>query len=80
MIKICVSGSKGKIGSRVIELAKDDPALEISGEFDAGIDAAPFIEGCDCLIEFTSPEATIEHLAICEKEKKDSYFNYEIGE
>ena len=67
MIKLCISGSKGKMGSRISALAKEDPEFEVSGEFDLGTDAEPLIEGCDCLIEFTSPQATIEHLAICRK-------------
>lgn len=70
MTKICISGSKGKMGSRIIELAKDDSGLEVSGSFDMGDDAASNMESCDCLIEFTSPEATMEHLAMCEKKKK----------
>jgi 4-hydroxy-tetrahydrodipicolinate reductase len=70
MIKLCVSGSKGKMGSRIIELARDDKAFEVTGAFDVGEDAKAPIEGCDCLIEFTSPEATMEHLGICEKLEK----------
>jgi 4-hydroxy-tetrahydrodipicolinate reductase len=70
MIKICVSGSKGKMGSSIVRLAKDDPDLEVAGQFDVGEDADAPISACDCLIEFTSPEATIEHLAMCEKHKK----------
>ncbi|MBP7056071.1 MAG: 4-hydroxy-tetrahydrodipicolinate reductase [Candidatus Omnitrophica bacterium] len=70
MTKICVSGSKGRIGLRLIALAKDDPSLQVTGEFDIGQDAEPLIEQCDCLIEFTSPQATMEHLALCEKHKK----------
>ena len=70
MIKLCISGSKGKMGSSIIRLAKDDAGLEVAGEFDIGEDADASILACDCLIEFTSPEATIAHLAICEKEKK----------
>jgi 4-hydroxy-tetrahydrodipicolinate reductase len=70
MIKICVSGSKGKIGSRIIALAKDESALKVTGDFDIGVDPEPLIKGCDCLIEFTSPQATMEHLAVCEKHKK----------
>lgn len=70
MTKICVGGSKGRMGLRIIALAKEDPGLQVTGEFDMGEDAEPFIEQCDCLIEFTSPEATIEHLALCEKLKK----------
>ena len=70
MVKICVSGSKGKMGSRILELAKDDKELEVSGAFDIGIEPAPLIEQCDCLIEFTAPKATLEHLLLCEKFKK----------
>lgn len=65
MIRLCVSGSKGKMGSRIIELAKEDEAFEVAGEFDVGDDAKCIIEKCDCLIEFTSPEATMEHLGMC---------------
>ena len=67
MVKICVSGANGKMGSSIIELAKEDAGLEVAGSFDIGEDAAAPIGSCDCLIEFTSPEATIEHLALCEK-------------
>ena len=70
MVKICVSGSKGKMGSRIIALAKEGPEFEVSGEFDVGQDPKPLIESCDCLVEFTTPEATLAHLAICEKHKK----------
>ncbi len=70
MIKICVSGSNGKMGSRIIDLAKEDPELECAGNFDIDGNAEEAINGCDCLIEFTAPKATIEHLAICQKDKK----------
>lgn len=70
MIKICVSGSKGKMGSRIIAFAKEDALLKSAGEFDIGIDPEPFIRQCDCLIEFTAPKATVEHLLLCEKYKK----------
>lgn len=70
MIKICVSGSKGKMGSRVIALAKEDVRFNIAGEFDIGCDPEPLIRQCDCLIEFTAPKATVEHLLLCEKYKK----------
>jgi len=70
MIKLCVSGSKGKMGSRIIEIAKEGKGFEVAGEFDMGDDPKAAIEGCDCLIEFTSPEATIEHLKVCREFKK----------
>jgi dihydrodipicolinate reductase len=70
MIKICVSGSEGKMGSRIIDLAKKDHALEVAGGFDVGGDAESGIAAGECLIDFTSPKATMEHLALCEKLKK----------
>ncbi len=67
MVKISVSGVKGKMGSRISELIKDDAELELSGGFDAGDEPQGAIESCDCLIEFTSPDATIKNLEICQK-------------
>jgi 4-hydroxy-tetrahydrodipicolinate reductase len=71
MIKICVSGSSGRMGSRIIELAKEDADFKVCGGFDV-VEENPeqFVESADCLIEFTSPQATIEHLELCEKHKK----------
>jgi 4-hydroxy-tetrahydrodipicolinate reductase len=71
MIKLCVSGSQGKMGARIIDLAKEDAELAVCGVFDI-VEENPeqFIESCECLIEFTTPEATIEHLGLCEKHKK----------
>jgi 4-hydroxy-tetrahydrodipicolinate reductase len=70
MIKICVSGSEGKMGSRIIELAKEDPGLEVAAGFDVDGNAELCMAASECLIDFTSPKATMEHLALCEKMKK----------
>ena len=70
MIKICVSGSRGKMGGRILTLAKSDPRINVAGAFDVGTNPEPFIKECECLIEFTTPQATIEHVALCEKYKK----------
>ncbi|MCX5665780.1 MAG: 4-hydroxy-tetrahydrodipicolinate reductase, partial [Candidatus Omnitrophica bacterium] len=70
MTKICVSGSEGKMGSRIIELAKEDPELEVAAGFDLDGNAELGITACECLIDFTSPKATVEHLELCEKLKK----------
>lgn len=70
MIKICVSGSEGKMGSRIIDLAGSDPDLQVTGQFDIDGDAVASIENCDCLIDFTAPKATMANLALCERFKK----------
>lgn len=58
------------MGTRVAALARQDKAMEVSGEFDVGIDPDLLIKQCDCLIEFTTPQATMEHLVSCVKHKK----------
>jgi 4-hydroxy-tetrahydrodipicolinate reductase len=70
MVKICVSGSEGKMGSRVIDLAKEDAELEVTAGFDVDGNAQLGVANCECLIEFTTPVATMEHLALCETLKK----------
>jgi len=71
MTNICVSGSNGKMGSRIIALAKENAEFNVCGQFDV-VEESPeqYIESCECLIEFTAPQATMEHLEICEKNKK----------
>lgn len=70
VIKIAVSGSKGKMGSRIAELSKEDSELQLAGAFDIDEESEGPIEACDCLVEFTAPQATIDHLSLCEKHKK----------
>jgi len=76
MVKIGVSGARGRMGQRIINLAGKDRefevvfGLETRGHPDVGdliegieIGEVPeIIKDCDCLIEFSSPVATIEHL------------------
>ena len=76
MLKIAVSGAAGKMAQRIINLAQEDPAVQLValleqkghpkiGSRVAGItisDDPEKIEKSDCLIEFTAPSATGEHL------------------
>lgn len=70
MIKIAVAGSRGKMGKSIIALAEKDKELELVSKFDVGTDARPEIAKCDVLIEFTAPQATMEHLEITLRLKK----------
>ncbi|MEE8360344.1 MAG: 4-hydroxy-tetrahydrodipicolinate reductase, partial [Candidatus Omnitrophota bacterium] len=67
MIKIAVSGSKGRMGSRIIKLIEEENGLELAGAFDLNDDARVVIKDCDVLIEFTTPEATIKNLSIAQE-------------
>lgn len=80
MIKLAVSGARGRMGSRILALASQDSvfkvaaALETSGHPDLGKDvggvrltseADSALKSSDVLIEFTTPQATVVHLKAC---------------
>jgi 4-hydroxy-tetrahydrodipicolinate reductase len=81
MIKLAISGCRGRMGQRISFLASQDKAFRIStllehashpeiGQkfFGAKVSAdAAELKHAQVLIEFTSPEATIEHLKACQK-------------
>ncbi|MGB2706419.1 MAG: 4-hydroxy-tetrahydrodipicolinate reductase [Candidatus Omnitrophota bacterium] len=78
MIKIVVSGAEGRMGKRITELARKDPEFKVVAGVDLKADPALKIVNnlreikgdYDCIIEFTTPEATIEHVKASEKLKK----------
>jgi len=86
MIKIGVSGARGRMGQRIIALAKKDSDLEVVlglervGHSEVGktidgvaiVDSVSQINNCDCLIDFSSPSATMEHLSSLTKFKKSA--------
>jgi len=79
MIKLAISGCQGRMGQRITALALYDKVFKISAllenknrpdvsllSHDIPVnfeDTA--LKGCHVLIEFTTPEATIEHLKAC---------------
>ncbi len=84
MIKLGVSGACGRMGQRIIALAKEDNDLKVvfglerKGHPEANktingvkiTDDLDEINNCDCLIDFSLPFATIEHLSCLIKFKK----------
>lgn len=67
MIKIAVSGSRGRMGNRIIRLIEEDQELKLSSAFDVDDDPVNAIKNCDVLIDFTAPEASIKNLEIAKK-------------
>jgi len=77
MIKLAVSGARGKMGQRIIALAQKDPDFDVvyALERDSHPDLGKTIDGlmitdrhdglthCDCIIDFSEPTATIEVLS-----------------
>ncbi len=76
MIKLAISGICGKMGRRILRLAREDDefnvifGLEKEGHECVGSDAegvkvesrADKISECDCLVDFSTPSATISYL------------------
>ena len=81
MIKLAISGCQGRMGQRITAFALKDKVFKVSAllenknRTDVPLlshnipvnfeDAA--LKGSNVLIEFTTPEATIEHLRSCQK-------------
>lgn len=79
MIKLAISGCQGRMGARITQLAFADRKLSVKTllehadhpEIQETINGIPIhtqaaaLKGCDVLIEFTTPAATLEHLKAC---------------
>ncbi|OGW91558.1 MAG: 4-hydroxy-tetrahydrodipicolinate reductase [Omnitrophica bacterium RIFCSPHIGHO2_02_FULL_63_14] len=68
MVKIAVNGAAGRMGSRILELARETSGVTAAGAFDQSRFprvSAGALKACDVLIDFSSPEGTAESLAAC---------------
>jgi 4-hydroxy-tetrahydrodipicolinate reductase len=65
VIKVAITGASGRMGKMLIEAveAAEDCSLHVT--LDKGDDVRAGLAGADVLIDFTRPEATLAHLAIC---------------
>ena len=65
MIKVAVMGASGRMGKMLIEAveAADDCTLHVT--LDKGANVRAGLAGADVMIDFTRPEATLAHLAVC---------------
>jgi len=84
MIRLAISGCCGRMGKRILELALKDKDCQVVCIWERGghpslnsqvcglrvTGQSGEIKNADCLIEFTTPEATIENLKLCVKYKK----------
>jgi 4-hydroxy-tetrahydrodipicolinate reductase len=70
MIKIIITGSKGRMGAALIACAPAYPNLEIVGKIDQGDDLRSVIESGDVVVDFSSHHATTGVAAICALHKK----------
>ncbi|MBN1824084.1 MAG: 4-hydroxy-tetrahydrodipicolinate reductase [Endomicrobiales bacterium] len=83
MVKLVVTGAAGRMGSSIIRLAGNDPAVEVVGAVEIkgstalGTGKPPVtddinkvIPACDVAVDFTSQEGALAALAACLKNSK----------
>src|SRR5215468_2491403 len=70
MIKIIITGSKGRMGAALIACAPAHPNLEIVGKIDQGDDLRSVIESADVAVDFSSHNATVGIADLCALHKK----------
>ena len=84
MINVIVSGALGRMGGRIIPQILKSPDLQLTGAIERvghdhigqsvaeGIvlesDISGLLSGCDVLVEFTTPDATMAHLEQARRE------------
>lgn len=69
MIKVGITGCNGRMGQTLINEINASDTLELAGGIDQGDDAKALFEAADVVIDFTRPEATIEHAALAAQTK-----------
>ncbi|MBU3665672.1 MAG: 4-hydroxy-tetrahydrodipicolinate reductase [Chthoniobacterales bacterium] len=57
-MRLCIYGSKGRMGRALICCAEEDPALNVVAEVDAGDDFADALRVCDAVIDFSATHVT----------------------
>lgn len=76
MVKLGINGARGRMGQRIIALAKDDHNFDVSfgvdiknhpdiGKIIEGVKIFgdfSLVGGCDCVIDFSLPPAILDHL------------------
>ena len=70
MTRVIIIGSKGRMGQALIAAAARLGELEITGLVDAGDDLDDVISRGDVVIDFSSPSATADVVAVSAKNKK----------
>jgi 4-hydroxy-tetrahydrodipicolinate reductase len=71
MTRILIIGAKGRMGQALIACAARQPTtLQVTGQLDQEDDPAPFVPGCDAVVEFSFHNVTSGIAALCAAHKK----------
>ena len=64
-LRLCIHGSKGRMGEALIRCAGEDPALQVTVGIDAGDDFAAALAKCDAVIDFSATQITPQVAKAC---------------
>ena len=66
-LRIAVAGASGRMGQMLIAAVQAAPDAALAGTLDIGVDARSTLrtERAEILIDFTRPQGTLSHLAVC---------------
>lgn len=65
MVKILVTGCKGRMGQAVIAASNEETAADLAAEVDLGDDLESALANCDTVIDFTTHGFTTELVTTC---------------
>lgn len=66
-LRCAIAGAGGRMGKTLVEAVLAAPDAELAAAFDVGDDVETALASADCLIDFTRPEGTLQHLEICRR-------------
>ena len=67
-VRVLLIGAAGRMGQTVLNLAQNDPKIEITAQCDLGDSIEPAMKNCDVAIDFSQADSTDE---ICRAARKD---------
>jgi len=70
MIRVIVTGAKGRMGRKVAELVRKEGDLALAAEIDAGDVLASAARSCDVIVDFTTAAAAAENALIAARAGK----------
>jgi 4-hydroxy-tetrahydrodipicolinate reductase len=65
-MRVGVLGARGKVGAEVCRAVEDTDDLELVARIDVGDDLAALVDtGAEVVVDFTHPDAVMDHLELC---------------
>ena len=64
-MRVAITGAGGRMGKMLVEAVQAEEGCTLHASLGRGDDVRARLAGADVLIDFTRPEATLAHLAVC---------------